>query len=736
VSRATLRLFLIAVGVLAGGGVAQASVVRTGADSGRRALVQQAAAVPAGSSVIGSVSASARVQVTLALTPSDPQALDSYATQVSDPSSPLYRHYLSVDQFAARFGAGSSEEASVRSALTQAGLTVGAVSSNGLSVRASGTAADIEGTFDTQLEWVTLSDGSTAYSDVTDPTLPSAAAGAVQSVTGLDTLPAAAPQGLLRARHTQSQVRRTGRTVTDAAGPSSCIASEGPDGYTAAEIGSAYGLDGQWDAGDLGSGTTVALVELEPYQAADVTAYQTCDATNATVTNTKIDGGSANCSQQGSNYDRYCGLEDVLDIEDIAGLAPDAAIDVYEGPNTNAGLLDVYQSIVNHDAPVVSTSWGLCEAETGTSILAAENTLFEEAAVQGESVFAASGDNGANDCTTGVRAVDDPASQPDVTGVGGTTMTSDTPGATETVWNDTGAGGGAGGGGVSRDWAVPSYQSADAVSQSAINCETTPGASTTSTDCREVPDVSADADPDTGYDIRWDGSWLVVGGTSAAAPTWASLVTLADSSSACTSTGTKVGFANSLLYGLSAADFDDVISGNNTNGGATGYPAGTGYDMASGLGTPDGATLIPALCGSTASVTATTPTTTAPTTTTTVVQTVPGPAPVTTTTPTTVTTTTSGSGSSADVVRFVAHRARRSVRLGRRLRIVLRARDGAGLRLRYSARRLPRGLRIDRLTGVITGRPTRLGRSVSSITARDSRGDAETIVLRWVITRP
>ncbi len=637
--------------------------------------------------------------------------------------------------------------ASVRTALTQAGVSVGAVASNGLSLSASGTAAEIEGAFATRLERVRLADGSAAYADVADPTLPAAAAAAVQAVAGLDTLPAAAPQDVRRLTHPHPQVSAGGAT-TSAAGPSSCAGENTAGGYTAAAIGSAYGLDGQWNAGNLGAGTTVALVELEPYHAADVATYQACDGTSAQVTNTMVDGG-ASC-QTPNGPDPQCGLEDVLDIEDVAGLAPAATIDVYEGPNTGQGVLDTYRSIVQHDAPVVSTSWGACESASTATMLAAENVLFQEAAVQGEAVFAAAGDSGSDDCGNGTRAVDDPASQPYVTGVGGTTMRSSAPGAAETVWNNAA---GAGGGGVSRDWALPGYQNPFAVTQSGVRCTASPGVGPTSTSCREVPDVSADADPSTGYDIVHQGAWGVVGGTSAAAPTWASLVALADSSSTCTSGGVRVGFANALLYGLPPSDFGDVVSGNNGDGLAPGYSARTGYDMASGRGTPVGASLIPDLCSSATTITATPPTTTTTTTppttttttTTTVVQTTPAPtapapvqtatAPVQTTPPATTKGTSSGSRPTAPVVRFVAHRARRRARVGRRVRVAVRAHDNAGLRLRYTARRLPRGLRISRVTGVISGRPTRPGRSVSSITARDRRGDAETIVIRWTISR-
>src|ERR1019366_710847 len=124
----------------------------------------------------------------------------------------------------------------------------------------------------------------------------------------------------------------------------------------------------------------------------------------------------------------------------------------YEGPNTNSGAYDTYSQIVtDNTAQVVSTSWGLCESQAGSTAASAENTLFQEAATQGQSIFAAAGDNGTADCTDtngnpiAQPAVDDPASQPYVTGVGGTSLTSVGPPPTETVWND-GMGSGAGGG--------------------------------------------------------------------------------------------------------------------------------------------------------------------------------------------------------------------------------------------------------------------------------------------------
>jgi subtilase family serine protease len=151
---------------------------------------------------------------------------------------------------------------------------------------------------------------------------------------------------------------------------------------------------------------------------------------------------------------------------------------------------------------------------------------------------------------------------------------------------------------------MPSYQSAAPASLHVINVESSGSQckAASGSFCREVPDVSADADPFSGYLIYFDGFWTGIGGTSAAAPLWAAFMALTDASRACA--GSSVGFANPALYGVAgstyAADFNDITSGNNDYTGASGglYEAGVGYDMASGLGTPNGINLSRTLCAS------------------------------------------------------------------------------------------------------------------------------------------
>jgi kumamolisin len=336
----------------------------------------------------------------------------------------------------------------------------------------------------------------------------------------------------------------------------------------------------------------------------------------------------------------------------------------------------------------------------------AENTLFQEAAAQGQTILAASGDHGVKDCLSGSHAntigVDDPASQPYVTGVGGTSLSNPGPPPSESVWNSTwnssaGAQSGAGGGGVSVLWGLPSWQAGVVPAQSRIVCNGS------STSCRETPDVSADADIVTGYSIFYSGQWEIFGGTSAATPTWGALIALANSSVACS--GKTVGFADPALYQAARSDyatyFNDVTTGNNSFGGITGYSAGTGYDMASGLGSPKGAAVAAALCGST--------------------WTPPAPA----TTPTTAPTATP--------VVTLTHPATQRAHVRQAVRLQLHASDSAGQALTYHATGLPAGLSLASGTGLITGTPKRTGKATATIKVTDASGSSAQAPVVWSV---
>jgi subtilase family serine protease len=369
-----------------------------------------------------------------------------------------------------------------------------------------------------------------------------------------------------------------------------------------------------------------------------VKAFDTCfyGAKNATQMLTRLHASSVDGGQPtgpGSG-------ESILDIEDLAGIAPDASIDVYVGTSPGSdGLIydpvDPYAAMINTDTDqIISTSWGLCEqaVETGQpGLQIAENELFEQAAAQGQSIFSASGDNGSDDCNTNETSTpiagqnplseDDPSGQPYVTAVGGTTIddAASTP-PLEHVWND-GSTEGGGGGGISQSWVMPSWQATATVPgidrpggaayKDANQIEKSFGypenfcqasnPAAANSPCRLLPDVSAQADQFTGAITIFEavfGGWTTIGGTSSATPIWAATLALVNASSTCTSnpaTAHGVGFASPLLYAVASnaatysTSFNDVRTGNNDLYGLDNgkvFNATKGYDLASGLGTP------------------------------------------------------------------------------------------------------------------------------------------------------
>jgi kumamolisin len=254
---------------------------------------------------------------------------------------------------------------------------------------------------------------------------------------------------------------------------------------------------------------------------------------------------------------------------------------VYFAPNTDQGFIDALSTAV-HDTTrkpsVVSISWGQSEDAWSVQSRAQMEQIMTEAAALGVTVTVAAGDNGSADSVSdGQQHVDFPASAPHALACGGTRL--DASGATissETVWNDAS---GATGGGVSRQFALPSYQTSAKIPDNVDSGS--PG--------RGVPDVCGDADPATGYTIRVDGAEETIGGTSAVAPLWAGLIARLNQE-----LGAPLGFVQPRLYGLlGGSAFHDITQGNNGS-----YTAGPGWDACTGLGSPDGTELAGALAGS------------------------------------------------------------------------------------------------------------------------------------------
>ncbi|HEY0238979.1 MAG TPA: S53 family peptidase, partial [Friedmanniella sp.] len=339
--------------------------------------------------------------------------------------------------------------------------------------------------------------------------------------------------------------------------------------FTPLELAAVY----DFPAGN-GTGQTIALIELGGgFTPADLAGYFAGLGVSPApqVTAVTVDGVGNAPSGDPDSADG----EVVLDIEVAGAVAPGAQIVVYFAPNTDKGFLDAVNAAVHdthHAVSVISISWGGPESTWTTQALDALDSAFLAANALGISVFCASGDNGSTDGETdGLAHVDFPASSPSAVACGGTSLkTSGTTIASETVWN----GSGATGGGVSDHFGVPAYQTA--INPTSANPGGRHG--------RGVPDVAADADPETGYQVLVDGKAFVIGGTSAVAPLWAGLTARLQQS-----VGQRLAPLQPGLY-AAATTFHDVVSGNNGS-----YSAASGWDPCTGLGSPDGQALLTAL---------------------------------------------------------------------------------------------------------------------------------------------
>jgi kumamolisin len=288
------------------------------------------------------------------------------------------------------------------------------------------------------------------------------------------------------------------------------------------------------------------------------------------VTTVSVDGGANSPTGAANGPDG----EVMLDIEVAGSIAPAARLSVYFAPNTDAGFIDAVTTAV-HDTvnrpSVISISWGGPESTWTAQARDAMDSAFQAAAAMGVSITVASGDNGASDGVAGgADHVDFPASSPHALACGGTRLSASGGVITrESVWND-GPGGGAGGGGISAVFPLPAWQAG----LRAVAANRKAEALTR----RGVPDVSANADPATGYQVRVDGADQVFGGTSAVAPLWAALIALINAAR-----GAPVGYISPRLYAHPAA-LNDISSGNNG-----GFDAAKGWDACTGLGSPKGA---------------------------------------------------------------------------------------------------------------------------------------------------
>lgn len=561
--------------------------------------VGSAPSLPKGARLIGSAGPTEQLRLDVVLKTSQSASLAAFDQAVSTPGSSQYHRFLSAAAFAATYDPPQATVAAVDSALRSAGLSPGQASANRLMIPVTATASQASAAFRTTIADYRLSSGRTVYANTSAASLPAEVAGDVTSVIGLDDLGQVSADPIITPKP-RTPPPRTG-SFTTPAGPQPCAAARAGateyGSYTINQLANEYGFTGLYRAGDLGAGQTIALFEVDPFSLSELDTYAACfglnpAAVNRQVSVVKVDGGVGAGT---------AGIETALDLDTVLGLAPDAHVEVYEAPNDTQSYLDEANQIVSDDsAQVVSISLGYCEPlqeAASPGELEAEDAIFEQAAAQGQTILAASGDSGSEACEQdspgdgGFTAVSDPASQPYVTGVGGTDLTALTEPPSEVAWNEAGPRSGAGGGGFSSVWTEPAWQKALVSEGPEVSLCGPKGDEA----CRGVPDVSASADPQTGYTVYYQGAWQSVGGTSGATPLWAAVVALTNQTPACG--GVPLGYIDPLLYQLGDAQylghtpgadyFDDITSGDNDYTGETGeYTAAPGWDPATGLGSP------------------------------------------------------------------------------------------------------------------------------------------------------
>lgn len=549
------RISLLTAGILL------VSAFLSGAEPARKALSRHVPRGVAGLQSTGRMPVTRELQLTIGLPLQRQPELDELLRQLSDPSSPNFRKYLTPDEFAARFGPSESDYAALLEFVRTNGFRLVGTHPNRVLVDVAAPAAVVERVFGVTLQnYRHPHESRDFFAPDREPTV--AAPVTLLNVSGLDNY--SLPHPNLKTRSLATSLAATP------------YAGSGPGGsYRGIDFRTAY-VPG---TPLTGAGQSVGLLQFDGYRSNDIATYiSQCGITTSVIlTNVPINGGVAT---PGSGEVEVC-----LDIEMAISMAPGLdKIIVYEGPNGGTAWSTILSKMATDNlAKQLSCSWG------GGSPDATSEQIFKQMAAQGQSFFNASGDSDAF-----TNSVSFPADSTNITQVGGTTLTTGTGGAyvSETTWN---WGNGTGSsGGVSTYYGIPSWQTN-------INLAVNAGSTTN----RNIPDVALTGD--NIYVVYSNGLTTVVGGTSCAAPLWAGYCALINQQAAL---GAKspVGFLNPTLYAMAnnssyGANFHDITTGNNTSPSSpTKYYAVAGYDLCTGLGTPAGTNLINALAPLTYSI--------------------------------------------------------------------------------------------------------------------------------------
>jgi subtilase family serine protease len=575
-------------------------------------------------------------QVTLSLAVKNSAAMEAHAASLVDPSSPNYRKFLTPAQVGALYGQDATTVAQVVNFLKAQGLTVTKVYANNLLISAKGTNAQLAAVFGSPIH-AYQSLGRTWEAPAGATALPANLAGIVTAVHGLNGRP------LFRSNITRQPASgvATGESKLVPSRVPSATAASLPGEYTVLDLAAKYNVTPLYSAGVTGAGKTIGIATLAGYRQSDAYAYWNALGLNVApnrITDVPVDGGPLPADGPGSDG----AGETTLDIQQSGGVAPGANIRVYLAPNDGNGFLDMFATAVDDNVvDTLSVSWGAAEIFNSGAELAAYHAVFVQAALQGIPVIAASGDSGAFDinrnvpypaCTT-LLTTDHPASDTAVLAAGGTTLphtqvhrygTITIP--TERAWawdylrsyisqyygqttyyTDYFPVGG--GGGVSVDFGRPAYQGglagvASSAAAQSLYCKASvlgdPGSGyeylidlPPGVPGRNLPDVSLNADPYSGYLVYFEGQWGAgSGGTSFVAPQLNGIFTLI----AAGKNG-RLGLLHPQLYGAfktygygAGSPFRAITAGTNLY-----YKSTNTFNPATGLGSLDVTNLARAL---------------------------------------------------------------------------------------------------------------------------------------------
>lgn len=644
---------------------AVAGVVALHGNAGAQALrslhynAVHSAPIPPGARDTGHHNSTAQMQIEIVLHPQNESKLYPLIQALNTRGSTQYQKWLTPAQFNAAFPAPAFDT----SWLTSHGIRE-IPGPSPLVDAFSGTSSQFEAAFHTTIDNYHTTDGRNVFANTSAPQVPSVVFPQIAGIVGLDNVTAGEVKPELA-----KPLKAPGQTGLPKYG-----AGIDDSGLTPSQVESIYNAPPIYQL-TQGQGVTTAVFELSGYPGVpDIRAYEKAyGLPKAKIQNINIDGGSCPVAESFGLPCDYAAGEVDIDIELQQAMAPGVSkIQVYLGPNSDQGVLDTYFAIANQNtASAISSSWGECEAGLDSGVAFGEFLSFAQMALQGQSISSSSGDNGAYDCL-GVLAspadlalgVDDPASDPLMTALGGTSffgtfdpgsdLSPTYPTGQEYVWNTLNncsnsdftvdnvdlseAFGalcpfGSDGGGNSLLWAKAPWQTGPGTESSASTFGASCGQNG-GVECREVPDISLNGDPNSGYSefcsdptcFTFFGDsldWNQIGGTSTTTPLWSGIVALVDAAGhhriglptpALYLLDNSVGYGNALhdmqgggsfvfdwsgflssVTGTSITFTQNVFTNSNGVGTPPGFSETPSYDMATGLGTPNVAALVPLL---------------------------------------------------------------------------------------------------------------------------------------------